>query len=304
MKRILDCHGSDFAAMKGQDLKASIRAAEGRTLLSELIVRFPSPFEDVSLPEVARSFGADLLLLNLFDVNRPRISGLPVEEGEEVVRLAKRFTGRPVGVNLEPVDPDPSMMEKQIPISAGRTLNPDSLRKAKELGFDFVCLTGNPKTGVTKDAILRGIHRVREVAGDELMIIAGKMHAAGTVEGWTEDALVEAADRFVEAGADVVLLPAPGTVPGIDIPTLRKAAERVHAQGGLVMAAVGTSQEGADADTVRAIALESKKAGADIFHLGDAGLLGMAPPENLLAASIALRGKRHTYRRMAASPLR
>jgi hypothetical protein len=102
----------------------------------------------------------------------------------------------------------------------------------------------------------------------------------------------------------VVLLPAPGTVPGIDIPTLRKAAERVHAQGGLVMAAVGTSQEGADADTVRAIALESKKSGADIFHLGDAGLLGMAPPENLLAASIALRGKRHTYRRMAASPLR
>src|SRR5690606_28256946 len=124
VKRILDCHGSDLAAMKGQDLKASLRPPEGRTLPSELLVRLPSPFEDVSLPEVARSFGADLLLLNLFDVNRPRISGLPVEEGEEVVRLAKRFTGRPVGVNLEPVDPDPSMMEKQIPISAGRTLNP------------------------------------------------------------------------------------------------------------------------------------------------------------------------------------
>src|SRR5690606_24699479 len=168
-------------------LKASIRAAEGRTLLSELIVRFPSPFEDVSLPEVARSFGADLLLLNLFDVNRPRISGLPVEEGEEVVRLAKRFTGRPVGVNLEPVDHDPSMMEKQIPISAGRTLNTDSLRKVKELCFDFVCLTGNPKTGVTNDAILRGIRLARERLREELMIIAGKMHAAGTSEGWTEE---------------------------------------------------------------------------------------------------------------------
>ena len=70
------------------------------------------------------------------------------------------------------------------------------------------------------------------------------------------------------------------------------------------MAAVGTSQEGADAETVRTIALESKKAGADIFHLGDAGLLGMAPPENLFAASVALRGKRHTYRRMASSVLR
>src|SRR5690606_42059013 len=133
--------------MKGQDLKASIRAAEGRTLLSELIVRFPSPFEDVSLPEVARSFGADLLLLNLFDVNRPRISGLPVEEGEEVVRLAKRFTGRPVGVNLEPVDPDPSMMVKQIPISAWSTLNPDSLRMAYVLCVYYVCLTITSKPG-------------------------------------------------------------------------------------------------------------------------------------------------------------
>jgi len=304
VKRILDCHGSDFAAMKGPELKASIRAAEGRTLLSELIVCFPSPFEDASLPEVARSFGADLLLLNLFDVDRPRICGLPVEEGAEVVRLAKRFTGRPIGVNLEPVDPDPSMMEEQIPISAGRTLNPDSIRKVKELGFDFLCLTGNPKTGVTNDAIIRGIRLVREMLGKELLIIAGKMHAAGTAEGWTEEGLVKSADRFAEAGADVVLLPAPGTVPGVDVPMLRRAAEAVHARGGLIMAAVGTSQEGADTETVRTIAMESKKAGADIFHLGDAGLIGMAPPENLFTASVALRGKRHTYRRMASSVLR
>jgi len=304
VKRILDCHGSDFAAMKGPELKASIRAAEGRTLLSELIVCVPSPFEDVSSPEVARAFGADLLLLNLFDVDHPRISGLPVEEGTEVVRLAKRLTGRPIGTNLEPTDPNPSMMEERTPISAGRTLNPHSVRKLQELGFDFVCLTGNPKTGVTNDAIARGIRLVREMLGDELLIIAGKMHASGTSEGWTEETLVESAERFAEAGADVVLLPAPGTVPGVDAPMLRRAVERVHARGGLIMAAVGTSQEGADAETVRTIALDSKKAGADIFHLGDAGLLGMTPPENLMAASIALRGKRHTYRRMAASVLR
>lgn len=304
MKRILDCHASDFSSMKGPELKASIRAAEGRTLLSELIVSVPSPFEEISSLEVARAFGADLLLLNLFDVDHPLINGLPVKEGPEVVQQAKRLTGRPIGVNLEPVDPNPSMMEKQTSISAGRTLNPHSVQKLKELGFDFVCLTGNPKTGVTNDAIIRGIHLVRETLGDELLIIAGKMHAAGTSEGWVQEELLEAADRFVKAGADVVLLPAPGTVPGMDIPVLRRVAERVHDKGGLMMAAVGTSQEGADAETIRTIALESKKAGADIFHLGDAGLIGMAPPENLFAASVALRGKRHTYRRMAASVLR
>lgn len=290
--------------MKGPELKAAIRAAEGRTLLSELIACVPSPFEDISGMEVARAFGADLLLLNLFDVDRPRISGLPVEEGTEVVRLAKRLTGRPVGINLEPVDAGSSMVEERTPISAGRTLSSRAVRKAKDLGFDFICLTGNPKTGVSNDSIARGIRLVREMLGDELLIIAGKMHASGTSEGWTEEGLAETADRFAEAGADVVMLPAPGTIPGVDVPMLKRAAEAVRARQGLIMAAVGTSQEGADAETIRIIALESKKAGADIFHLGDAGLLGMAPPENLLAASITLRGRRHTYRRMAASALR
>ncbi|HLS52722.1 MAG TPA: haloacid dehalogenase-like hydrolase, partial [Tissierellaceae bacterium] len=65
---------------------------------------------------------------------------------------------------------------------------------------------------------------------------------------------------------------------------------------------IGTSQEGADKQTIRNIALYSKMAGADIHHLGDAGMtVGMATPENIMAYSIAIRGKRHTYRRMARS---
>jgi hypothetical protein len=287
--------------MKGPELKAAIQAAEGRTLLAELIVDWASPFGDVSLPEVARAFGADLLLLNLFDMNRPRISGLPVEEGEDVVRTAKRLTGRPIGVNLEPVDPNATVMEERTAIPDGRTLTKHSIKRLRELGFDFVCITGNPKTGVTNGAIMKGIGLIREILGNELLIIAGKMHAAGTWERWSEQTFVELGIQFVDAGADVVLFPAPGTVPGADVSVLREAVNRVHARGGLVMAAVGTSQEGADVDTVRCIALDSKKMGADIFHLGDAGLLGMAPPENLLAASIALRGRRHAYRRMATS---
>ena len=70
------------------------------------------------------------------------------------------------------------------------------------------------------------------------------------------------------------------------------------------MLTVGTSQEGADMETIRQIALQSKMSGADIFHLGDAGTLGIAEPNNILAASDALRGRRHTLRRMAASLLR
>jgi len=42
-------------------------------------------------------------------------------------------------------------------------------------------------------------------------------------------------------------------------------------------------------------------AGADLHHIGDAGYTGMAVPENIFAYSVAIRGLRHTYARMARS---
>ncbi|MCL6516473.1 haloacid dehalogenase-like hydrolase [Alicyclobacillus sp.] len=304
MKRILDCQASDLSALRGDALKQAIRAGEGRTLVAEVIGSVPPLLGDVSNAELARACGADLILLNWFDVDHPRVEGLPQPEGDEVVAHLRRMVGRPVGINLEPVDPAAPMAEDRTAIAPGRRLTASSAARARELGFDFVCLTGNPKTGVSQDAIAHGIATVRSVCGQDLLVIAGKMHGAGTAERFDAEGLRHLAARFVDAGADVVLFPAPGTVPGVTREGLQPAIEEVHRMGGLVMLTVGTSQEGADEDTVRRIALESKMAGADLFHLGDAGYPGVALPENLLAASIALRGRRHAYRRMAASVLR
>ncbi|HBT16182.1 MAG TPA: PEP phosphonomutase, partial [Firmicutes bacterium] len=44
-----------------------------------------------------------------------------------------------------------------------------------------------------------------------------------------------------------------------------------------------------------------KMTGTDLHHLGDAGYPGIAIPENIMSYSIAIRGKRHTYSRMARS---
>ena len=109
------------------------------------------------------------------------------------------------------------------------------------------------------------------------------------------------AQAFLDAGADVILVPAPGTVPGITMEAVHDLAESVHSRGGLLMTAIGTSQEGADTATIRQIALMCKMAGADIHHIGDTGVPGMALPQNILAYSIAIRGERHTYHRMALS---
>jgi hypothetical protein len=289
LKRMLDCQASDVQCMDGAMLKRAIRAAEGRTLVSECIVCWTPLLRDVSNPELARAFGADLILLNLFDVDDPCIEGLPSPRGNDVIATLKRYIGRPVGINLEPVDDVAVLWEERSDVPPGRMVSEHTVRRALELGFDFVCVTGNPKTGVTTGGIVEGVRTVRRTAGSRLLVMAGKMHAAGVETPWTTEELRTTAEQLVDAGADVIVLP---------------VVRWVHELGGLVMAVVGTSQEGADVSTIRRLVLNSKEAGADLFHLGDAGTLGIAEPENLLAASVALRGRRHTWRRMAASPLR
>ena len=43
------------------------------------------------------------------------------------------------------------------------------------------------------------------------------------------------------------------------------------------------------------------RAGADIHHISDTGVPGMSLPQNIMAYSIAIRGERHTYHKMAQS---
>ena len=91
---------------------------------------------------------------------------------------------------------------------------------------------------------------------------------------------------FAEAGADIILMPAPGTVPGLTLEYIKELVGYAHSLGCLTITAIGTSQEGADVATIRQIALMCKMAGTDIHHLGDSGYGGMALPENLQAYSV------------------
>ena len=148
---------------------------------------------------------------------------------------------------------------------------------------------------MTHKTIVEGIEKAANLVGDKLIIMAGKMHAAGEENIYDPSILRD----FVRAGADVVLIPAPGTVPGMDQDTARRQIEAIHELGALALTAIGTSQESSSEHVVEQIALMSKMVGADIQHIGDAGYCGVAFPENIMALSIAIRGKRHTYRRMA-----
>ena len=293
-KRLLSCFTSDFNKMSGQDLKNAIKASEGRTVLSENVVGRKSVAGDVTNSELARAFGADLILLNGLDVFNPYIDALP--ESDEPIKLVKKLTGRPVGLNLEPVDLNADMMEEIEIISEGRICSEATLKKIEEMGVDFVCLTGNPGTGVTNHQISEGIKLAKKYFSG--MIIAGKMHSSGVDEPVANFDVVK---DFIESGADVIMLPAVGTVPGFTQGEMEKAVKYIKENGALSMSAIGTSQESSTRETIRQIAIMNKIAGVDIQHIGDAGYAGVANFENILELSIAIRGVRHTIRMIAAS---
>ena len=110
--------------------------------------------------------------------------------------------GRPIGVNLEPIDVDAKFNESRLSISKGRVASTDTFQRAEELGFDFVCLTGNPKTGVTNNELIHAVQLAKtQFSG---LVIAGKMHQSGVAE---EVMSINVAEELIEAGVDVILMP-------------------------------------------------------------------------------------------------
>ncbi len=283
--RLLDLDREALAALRGPALTAAVRASEGRTMVAEVVAGALGLASGVHDAEVVAALGADAVVLNLIETAAvddgwafPAIGPVP-----SLGELARRL-GRPVGVNLEPGD-----------VPAQRRATPEAARRLLGDGAALLVLTANPGTGSTYDDLARVCADLRAAAGADAALWAGKMHHAGVRERVTPQALV----RLVEAGADGVLLPVPGTVPGVTREAAAEACAAAQAAGAVVLGTVGTSQEGTHADVARTLALTAKEIGVDAHHLGDAGL-GRAPdPELVYAWSVAVRGRRHTWRRMA-----
>ncbi|MGB9376541.1 MAG: hypothetical protein WCB04_03415 [Mycobacteriales bacterium] len=283
--RMLDLDRAGLIALDGRALTAAVGEAEGRTVLAEVIPSRGPLVDGVDNLEVVAAMGADVLVLNFVDE-------LLVDDGWQLPCLGRLAdlsalavtVGRPIGVNLEPGDVPPA-----------RQATPQSARRLVDSGAVMLVLTANPGAGTTLADLARVTETVRAAVGSGPSIWAGKMHQAGVTEPITPRGLV----ALIDAGADGALLPLPGTVPGVTRDAAAGICATVHEAGGLVMGTIGTSQEGAHPRTLAALALIGKEIGVDVHHLGDAGLAGATDPESVYAYSVAVRGRRHTWRRMA-----
>lgn len=303
MKRLFDLTAREIRELSKSELLDSLRLCEGRVMMSELMAHMPAILGDVSNAEVAAAFGADIIMVNTYDTTKPFIAGM---DHEEPLKEVARLTGRVIAATLEPVDLSVQSGHYREKLSAGRLATVENVAHLIEQGVRIVLLTGNPSTFVSNEAILASIREIKNQFGDQIVIASGKMHSSGMLnESSGEMVQIADVDGFIDAGADIVLVPAPGTVPGFTTSKVEGLIGHIQRRGKLALTSIGTSQEGADVDTIRRIALEAKMAGSDIHHIGDCGMgPGMAIPENIMAYSTVIRGRRHTYRQMARSVLR
>ncbi|GAB7305288.1 MULTISPECIES: DUF7916 family protein [Bacillota] len=295
VKRLISTNSSEILKMNAQELKQSIKASEGRVVLSENVAPRESFIGDITNAEIARAFGADLVLLNGLDLLHPKIFGLDSKE-DNIIEELHSLVGCPIGVNLEPVDLSAELQEERLELEIGRQANLQTFKRAEDLGIDFICLTGNPGTGVSNKQIIKAIEEAKRTFSG--LIIAGKMHGAGVDEAIVDVGITQ---KLLNAGADIILVPAVGTVPGFKEEDLVEIVKEVHKRNGLVLSAIGTSQESSDVSTIRDIAIRNKICGVDIQHIGDAGYGGVAPVENIFELSKAIRGVRHTVSVIARS---
>lgn len=288
--RILDLDREQLAALRGKELTAAVAAAEGRTMVAEVFadraVMLTEPdATGVHNMELVAAFGADIVVLNMidrvWDGEHFRFPG--IGDFGSLTELA-RFIGRPIAVNLEPGD-----------VPERRRAKPELAKRLIDAGAAMLCLTANPGTDGSYDGLATVTGALRESLGDDAALWSGKMHHAGHRERVTGKALT----RLVDAGADGVIIPLPGTTPGVTKELAAEAVAAVQDTGAVVMGAIGTSQEGSHTTVVPLLALNAKEIGVDAHHIGDCFLPGMGDPELLYAYSVAIRGRRHTWARMA-----
>lgn len=305
--RLISVAGSEIQHFSPMQLKESIYKSEGRVICGQhLLFANTGLVRGVTNTELMFAFGADMVMLNTYNFDDESrnigMQGLTFAGLKEVCR-------RPIGVYMG-CPAAGAEVEGGLYDRDGMLATPEHVEKAVGMGADFIVLGGNPGSGTRLDDVLRTTREVKGRFGDDVFLWAGKWED-GVTEPVLGDPLAVAQGRddkevirqLVDAGADCIDLPAPGTRARVGIEAIRELVTFVHAYrpGTLAMSFLNSSVEGADTATIREVALNIKQTGADIACIGDGGFAGGSSPENVMQLSVSIKGRPYTYYRMAST---
>lgn len=318
-KRFLEHTPSALTKLSKQDFLDGIRASEARVVGAYVCPFAPNYVEKVSNVELVAAFGADYITLEGYNPRKLQMPGLPSKQAAQdapfkdllqvemgfgwTISELKALVGRPIGaILLVPRD----AAETFGGIYADSLYSPELLEQMIGEGYDFICLCG-----YGQQALLEAVKEASQLAGERIAIEAGIPHGPGAIDGdfpsynLREMSTPEFVKALALAGADIVDLPAVGVAPGYSMEYVSKLVDAVHEGKSLAAVSIAHSVEGSDAATVRRVAVDNKICGADLYNVAAGGVYeSVALPEALQEFCIAVKGKRHTYRRMAQSPQR
>jgi len=309
VKRMINATNQDFKSMTADDLDLSIRMSEGRTISCEVFSATPTIISGVTGAEIVAAFGADMIILNGYDVDMPIIFGLPqnamkhydikkyfeVEGQKGTIQDVKDLVGRPVGINLEASD----IAENAF---MGRKATPDNAKKAFDQGADFIFITGNPGVGSTNKMIADATEAIKKEMKNDLFLVAGKCHGAGVLTEQGANLLTkDDALMLSQSGANAVAMPMPGAISGWTVDLIHGLVDVVHEQDKLAWFVLNHGIEGASKEAIIQFAINALSAGGDVFEIGDAGVGGIPWPENIMEFSFTVKGRCHTFERMSYS---
>ena len=304
--RLISASKSEIEKMSPMELKESIFKSESRVIMGQhLLFAGPGVVRGVTNSELMFAWGADMVMLNTIDLdnmdNNPGLCGLSLKE-------LKARCNRPIGVYLGcPKAGSEDGGKKALYRREGMLATREHILKCKEIGADFIVLGGNPGSGTSLSDVIACTKLAKDLLGDDMIVMAGKWE-----DGINEKVLGDpTADydvkdiirQLIDAGADCIDLPCPGSRGGIMVEDIRELVNYVHTYkpGTLTLCFLDSSVECADEETIRQVAILMKQTGADIHAIGDGGFGGCTWPKNVYQLSVSIKGEHYTWFRMAST---
>ena len=171
--RLISATGDEIKEMSPMDLKESIFKSEGRVVMGQhLLFAGPGLVRGVTNSELMFAFGADMVMLNTFDLddldNNPGLCGLSFQELKEKCR-------RPIGIYLGcPKAGSEDGGKKALYRREGMLASDEHVKKCIELGADFIVLGGNPGSGTSIKDVVETAKRIKQKYKDQIFVFAGK----------------------------------------------------------------------------------------------------------------------------------